>query len=226
MLSVAARETGSGVEAAIDVKPTYGLSDDEIARMLQDSIGSADDDMRARALREQQVEAQRLLEATLAALAADGICWSRKSATRSNASWPRVSKHLQDADAAAIRQATDALIASTDDFAARRMDRSIRAALAGRTIEETGQVACSDAGAMMPKITVLPHEELCPEGAEFDVARGVTLTDALLEHGVDIEHACGKWRRARRVTASSARAIHRCRLRATTKRICSIAPGA
>jgi 2Fe-2S ferredoxin len=45
---------------------------------------------------------------------------------------------------------------------------------------------------MMPKISVLPHEELCPDGAEFDVARGVTLTDALLDHGIDIEHACGK----------------------------------
>ncbi len=136
LLSVAARETGSGVEAAIVVKPTYGLSDDEIARMLQDSFGSADDDMRARALREQQVEAQRLLEATLAALAADGDLLEPEERNTIERLVAEVSKHLQDADAAAIRQATDALIASTDDFAARRMDRSIRAALAGRTIEE------------------------------------------------------------------------------------------
>ena len=112
------------------------LSDDEIARMLQDSFGSADDDMRARALREQQVEAQRLLEATLAALAADGDLLEPDERNTIERLVAEVSRHLQDANAAAIRQATDALIAGTDDFAARRMDRSIRSALAGRTIEE------------------------------------------------------------------------------------------
>ena len=136
LLSVAARETGSGVEAAIVVKPTYGLSDDEIARMLQDSFGSADDDMRARAIREQQVEAQRLLEATLAALAADGDLLEPEERNTIERLVAEVSRHLQDADTVAIRQATEALVAGTDDFAARRMDRSIRAALAGRTIEE------------------------------------------------------------------------------------------
>ena len=136
LLSVAARETGSGVEAAIVVKPTYGLSDDEIARMLQDSFGSADDDMRARAIREQQVEAQRLLEATLAALAADGDLLEPEECNTIERLVAEVSRHLQDADTVAIRQATEALVAGTDDFAARRMDRSIRAALAGRTIEE------------------------------------------------------------------------------------------
>ena len=136
LLSVAAREMGSGVEAAITVKPTYGLSDDEIARMLQESFGSADEDMRARALREQQVEAQRLLEATVAALAADGDLLSLDERNAIERLVADSSAHLQGTDIGAIRAATEALIAGTDDFAARRMDRSIRAALAGRTIEE------------------------------------------------------------------------------------------
>jgi len=136
LLSVAAREMVSGVEAAIAVKPSYGLSDDEIARMLQESFGSADDDMRARALREQQVEAQRLMEATLAALAADGDLLTADERNAVERLLAEVSGQLQREEAVAIRQATEALIAGTDDFAARRMDRSIRAALAGRAIEE------------------------------------------------------------------------------------------
>jgi len=136
LLSVAAREMGSGVEAAITVKPTYGLSDDEIARMLQESFGSADEDMRARALREQQVEAQRLLEATVAALAADGDLLSLDERNAIERLVADTSAHLQGTDIVAVRAATEALVAGTDDFAARRMDRSIRGALAGRAIEE------------------------------------------------------------------------------------------
>jgi molecular chaperone HscA len=136
LLSVAAREMGSGVEAAISVRPSYGLSDDEVARMLQDSFGTADDDMRARALREQQVEAQRLIEATRAALASDGDlleAGQREAIERllADVSLTRATDELE-----AIRRATGALVAGTDDFAARRMDRSIRAALAGRSVAE------------------------------------------------------------------------------------------
>jgi molecular chaperone HscA len=98
LLAVTARETRTGVEASISVKPSYGLNDDEIARMLQSSFGAAQFDMQARALREQQVEADRLLEALKAAIA---------------------------------RAA-----AGTEEFASRRMDRSIRAVLAGRRIDE------------------------------------------------------------------------------------------
>jgi molecular chaperone HscA len=136
LLSVAARETVSGVESAITVKPSYGLSDDEIARMLRESFGSADDDMRARALREQQVEAQRLIEATLAALVSDGDLLNADERNAIERLLAELSHHLHANDTAIIRQATEALIAGTDDFAARRMDRSIRAALAGRAIEE------------------------------------------------------------------------------------------
>ena len=136
LLSVAAREMGSGVEAAISVKPSYGLSDDEVARMLQDSFGTADDDMRARALREQQVEAQRLIEATRAALASDGDLLAAGEREAIERLLADVSLGLASDDLEAVRRATEALVAGTDDFAARRMDRSIRVALAGRSVAE------------------------------------------------------------------------------------------
>ena len=136
LLSVAAREMGSGVEAAISVKPSYGLSDDEVARMLQDSFGTADDDMRARALREQQVEAQRLIEATRAALASDGDLLEADEREAIERLLADVSLTMATDELESIRRATEALVAGTDDFAARRMDRSIRAALAGRSVAE------------------------------------------------------------------------------------------
>jgi molecular chaperone HscA len=136
LLSVAAREMGSGVEAAISVKPSYGLSDDEVARMLQDSFGTADDDMRARALREQQVEAQRLIEATRAALASDGDLLEADERETIERLLADVSLTKTTDELESIRRATEALVAGTDDFAARRMDRSIRAALAGRSVAE------------------------------------------------------------------------------------------
>jgi molecular chaperone HscA len=138
LLSVAAREETSGVEASISVKPSYGLGDDDIARMLQDSLGAADADMKARMLREQQVEAQRLVEATRAALVADGDLL--ESAER--AEIERLLARLQDAtadvedDSDTVKSAIDALAQATDEFAARRMDRSIRAALAGRRVDD------------------------------------------------------------------------------------------
>jgi molecular chaperone HscA len=136
LLSVAAREMGSGVEAAITVKPSYGLSDDEVAKMLQDSFGTADDDMRARALREQQVEAQRLIEATQAALASDGDLLTKVERDAIERLLADVSRSIATNELEAVRRATEALIAGTDDFAANRMDRSIRAALAGRSVAE------------------------------------------------------------------------------------------
>jgi len=136
LLSVAAREMGSGVEAAITVKPSYGLSDDEVAKMLQDSFGTADDDMRARALREQQVEAQRLIEATQVALASDGDLLTTDERDAIERLLADVSRSLATNELEAVRRATEALVAGTDDFAASRMDRSIRAALAGRSVAE------------------------------------------------------------------------------------------
>ena len=136
LLAVAAREETSGVEASISVKPSYGLDDDAIARMLQDSLGAADEDMQARALREQQVEAQRLLEATQAALAADGDLLSADERAQIDALLVRVREAAGGSDADGVKAAVDALSHATEGFAARRMDRSIRAALAGRRIDE------------------------------------------------------------------------------------------
>ncbi|MGE5666368.1 MAG: Fe-S protein assembly chaperone HscA [Betaproteobacteria bacterium] len=136
VLAVTARETHTGAEASISVKPSYGLGDDEIARMLQDSFGAAESDMQARALREQQVEADRLLEATAAALASDGDLLSDAE----RAELDRLIGQLAEARRSAGREALKAAIAraaaGTEELAARRMDRSIRAVLAGRRIDE------------------------------------------------------------------------------------------
>lgn len=138
LLSVSARELGSGVEASVTVKPSYGLSDDEVARMLADSIGQADADARARMLREQQVEARRLVESVQAALAADGDLLDDGERARVDAALADAAQAGQGDDADRVRAAVQALADATDEFAARRMDRSIRAALAGRNIEDIG----------------------------------------------------------------------------------------
>jgi molecular chaperone HscA len=136
LLSVVAREQHSGVEASVVVKPSYGLADDDIARMLEDSFKSAQVDLRARALREAQVEAERLLEATDAALAADGELLEAAERARIDAALGEVRDAAQGDDADAIEAATKTLATATDEFAARRMDKSIRAALQGRRLDE------------------------------------------------------------------------------------------
>jgi molecular chaperone HscA len=141
LLSVSAREETSGVEASISVKPSYGLADDDITRMLQDSMGAADADMRARALREQQVEAQRLLEATQAALAADGDLLDESERAGIDALLLRLREAAGATEADVVKAAVEALAQGTEEFAARRMDRSIRAALAGRRVEDLARSA-------------------------------------------------------------------------------------
>ncbi|GAA5235437.1 Fe-S protein assembly chaperone HscA [Verticiella sediminum] len=136
VLSVTAREQASGVEAAINVKPSYGLSDEEVAAMLQDGMRSAESDMRARALREEQVEAERLDEAVSSALAADGGLLDAAERAEIDARLSAVREAARGEDVQRIRDAVAALSRATDNFAARRMDRSIRAALAGRKLDE------------------------------------------------------------------------------------------
>ncbi len=136
VLAVSAREETSGVEASISVKPSYGLGDDDITRMLQDSLGAANADMRARALREQQVEAQRLLEATQAALAVDADLLDAAERTSLQALVDRLRDAAVATDPDRVKAAVDALAHGTEEFAARRMDRSIRAALAGRRVDD------------------------------------------------------------------------------------------
>jgi molecular chaperone HscA len=136
LLSVAARETRSGVEASITVKPSYGLEDEQIAKMLQDSFQSADVDMKQRALREEQVEAQRILLATQSALDADGNLLSDEERTQVAALMDAVHQKAQSDDHIAIKAAVEALAHGTEEFAARRMDRSVRQALAGKKLDE------------------------------------------------------------------------------------------
>ncbi|KHJ64504.1 Fe-S protein assembly chaperone HscA [Burkholderia glumae] len=136
LLSVFAREQHSGVEASVVVKPSYGLADDDIAKMLEDSFQAAEVDMRARALREAQVEAQRIVEATEAALAIDADLLDAHERAAVDALIAKVRALAGGDDTDAIEAATKALAAGTDEFAARRMDKNIRRALAGRKLDE------------------------------------------------------------------------------------------
>jgi molecular chaperone HscA len=136
LLSVSAKEQASGVEARIDVKPSYGLSDDEIARMLKESFSTAEADMKARALAEAKVESQRMLLATQSALDADGGLLSKDERAHVDALMASLRAIADNAaDAAAIEAATEALAKGTEEFAARRMNQSIQKALAGKNVE-------------------------------------------------------------------------------------------
>jgi molecular chaperone HscA len=136
LLSVSARELGSGVEASVTVKPSFGLSDDEVSRMLSEGMSKAGHDAQMRMLREQQVDAQQLIESVSAALAADADLLSAAEQTRISQHCQMTVEAASGDDVDAIRNAIKALSSVTDDFAARRMDRSIRAALTGRSLED------------------------------------------------------------------------------------------
>jgi molecular chaperone HscA len=136
LLSVSAKETRSGVEAAIMVKPSYGLSDEEVARMLQDSFGNAEADMHVRSLREQQVDAERLLIAMQAAIDADAELLSEAELQSITCLMDGVTAVIQGSDPQAIKAAVDALSHGSETFAARRMDRGIRRALAGKRLDQ------------------------------------------------------------------------------------------
>lgn len=136
LLSVSAREMTTGVEASVVVKPSYGLSDDDIVRMLKEGNSSAESDMAARKLREEQVEARRLLESTRSALTADGDLLSGKERAEIETLGDTLAALVTGTDADAIHAAADALSKGTETFAERRMDRSIRAALAGKSVND------------------------------------------------------------------------------------------
>lgn len=136
LLSVTAMEKSTGVEASIQVKPSYGLSDDEIANMIKDSMANAQSDIGARKLAEQQVEASRVLESLQGALAADAALLSEQESTAIAQAMAALQQQMQGTDPHAIEAAIKALDAQTQDFAARRMDASIRRALAGHSVDE------------------------------------------------------------------------------------------
>jgi molecular chaperone HscA len=139
LLYVSAHEQRSGVEAAITVQPSYGLSEQEIVRMLQESQTYAHDDARARALQEQKVEAERALEATRAALAVDGdMLLDAEERAAIDAAMATLHHTLTGFDADNLRAATAALNRLTTPYAARRMDLAVRGALSGQHIQEFG----------------------------------------------------------------------------------------
>ena len=136
LLSVSAREVSTGVEARVEVKPSYGLADDEIADMLKAGFEHAQQDMERRALKEQQVEAERVIEATEQALAIDASLLDEAERTALDAAIAALRSAAQGQDSRAIKIQLEAFNRASNEFASRRMDKSIRQALAGHKIDE------------------------------------------------------------------------------------------
>ena len=134
LLSVAAREMSTGVEAAIVVKPSYGLTDEQITQMLKDSFEHAKDDVHLRALKEQQVEGERMLEASEAALREDADLLSAEELAAVRAELDALRNTLPCNDHRTIKTAIERVNRATEIFAGRRMDRSVKRALAGRKV--------------------------------------------------------------------------------------------
>jgi molecular chaperone HscA len=135
LLAVSARELTSGVEAKISVKPSYGLSDGEIASMLKDSMAHTKDDAQKRALKEAQVDAQRLIEAVQSALKSDGDLLSAEQREKIEDAVAALQTTALGDNRRQITQAIDDLEAKTRDFAAQRMDQSIRRAFTGKRMD-------------------------------------------------------------------------------------------
>lgn len=136
LLSVTAQEKSTGVQANIQVKPSYGLSDDQVASMLKGSMQYARQDMQLRLLREQQVEAERVLEAVSQALKTDAALLSEQELIAIKQALTNLAEVKQGDNTAAIKAAIEHTNTLTDDFAARRMDQSIRSALTGHNVDE------------------------------------------------------------------------------------------
>ena len=137
MLSVSAQEQGSGAHASIEVKPSYGLTDGEIEHMLRESMDHARDDMQARRLREQQVEADRVLDALRAALAADGAqLLAADEVPVIESAIAQVERARAGDNAKAIKGAVERLEKACEGYVARRMNASVRDAMAGRRLDE------------------------------------------------------------------------------------------
>lgn len=136
LLSVTAMEKSTGVEAAIQVKPSYGLTDNEIATMIKDSMSFAEQDVKARMLAEQKVEAARVLESLNGALATDAALLSAAERTDIDEAIAQLSAVANGDDTDAIEQAIKNLDKQTQEFAARRMDQSVRTALKGHSVDE------------------------------------------------------------------------------------------
>ncbi|MBR2959997.1 MAG: Fe-S protein assembly chaperone HscA [Burkholderiaceae bacterium] len=136
LLSVSAREMQTGVEASITVKPSYGLSDEDIIRMLQEGTGNAEEDMRLRTLREQEVESRRLIESTVSALVSDADLLTKDEEDKIRDLIVRLMAAVEAHELDLIKQLQEELTEATADFAARRMDRAIAEALSGKNVDD------------------------------------------------------------------------------------------
>jgi molecular chaperone HscA len=136
LLSVTAMEKSTGVEAAIQVKPSYGLTDNEIATMIKDSMSCAGQDVKARMLAEQQVEAARVLESLTGALATDAALLSAAERAVIDDAMAQLVAVAEGNDTDAIENAIKNVDKQTQEFAARRMDQSVRTALKGHSVDE------------------------------------------------------------------------------------------
>lgn len=136
LLNVTAMEKSTGVEASIQVKPSYGLSDGEIASMIQDSMSYAEQDVKARMLAEQKVDAARVLESLQGALSSDAALLSKAERAEIDAAMVALNAAAAGDDTDAIEQAIKNVDKQTQEFAARRMDESIRKALKGHSVDE------------------------------------------------------------------------------------------
>lgn len=139
LLSVTAMEKSTGVQSSIQVKPSYGLTDDEITKMLKASMENAKEDIQARLLAEQRIDAQRAIESVRSALVNDQDLLNDEELSAVKNALVLLEQLQQQEDSLAIKQGIKTLDAATQEFAARRMDKSIRFALAGRNIDEIGK---------------------------------------------------------------------------------------
>lgn len=134
LLSVSARELRSGVETSVTIKPSYGLTDGEVAKMLQESFASANQDMQIRALKEEQVEAERILLATQSAIKHDTALLTQPELEAIQSLMDKVRDAMHSEDHGDLKASVSALADGTEEFAARRMDQSVRSALAGKKL--------------------------------------------------------------------------------------------
>lgn len=134
LLSVSARELRSGVETSVTIKPSYGLTDGEVAKMLQESFASANQDMQIRALKEEQVEAERILLATQSAIEHDTALLTQPELEAIQSLMDKVREAMHSEDHGDLKASVSALADGTEEFAARRMDQSVRSALAGKKL--------------------------------------------------------------------------------------------
>jgi molecular chaperone HscA len=139
LLAVSARENTTGVESAIVVKPSYGLTDDEVARMLQEGFVHAEGDRDARALGEQRVEAEAMIAAVGTALAKDGDLLSKEERTSLDALLVKLEAARLGTDHRALKAAIAAVNEGSEALAARRMDRAVSTAFTGRSVDEVAQ---------------------------------------------------------------------------------------